>query len=237
MPLPILYSLRRCPYAMRARMGLLLAEQSVLIRDIVTRNKPAELLKASPKGTVPVLVLNNGDIVDQSLDIMIWALTNNDPMNLLRRPRREATQAPEACLQKSLSQSLYPSQDQSEEMMELVTYNDSIFIIQLEQYRASVRYHDSNQAQYRQPCLTFIDKLEQRLSSHQFLCGETSCLADYALFPFISQFSRADRKWFVEAGYLNIQRWLTNHYQSQLYTKTMVQYSQWVESRKEFLLN
>lgn len=218
-------------------MGLLLAEQPVLIRDIVTRNKPVELLKASPKGTVPVLVLKNGDIVDQSLDIMIWALANNDPLNLLRRSQIVTTQDVSDCSQKSQSSSPFPPQEQFEDMMELVNYNDSVFIPQLEQYRASVRYHDSNQAQYRQPCLAFINKLEQQLSKHHFLCGETSCLADYALFPFISQFSRVDRKWFVESGYLNIQRWLTHHYQSQLYTKIMVQYPQWIESRKEFLLN
>lgn len=217
MSLPILYSLRRCPYAMRARMGLLLAEQPVLIRDIVTRNKPSELLVASPKGTVPVLVMDDGTVIDQSLDIMLWALNNQDPLHLLKNANLDL--------------------QQHSEIMTLIGHNDAVFIPQLEQYRAAVRYHDPIQQQHKKLCQTFIDDLEFRLSNHQYLISDEPSLADFALFPFISQFSRVNRKWFVTANYSNIERWLTNHYHSRLYTKVMVQYPQWIESRKEFLLN
>ena len=88
--LPILYSLRRCPYAMRARLGILLANQQVLIREIVTKDKPEELLECSPKGTVPVLVLSDGKVIEQSLQVMVWALELNDPQDLLRQSDDEA---------------------------------------------------------------------------------------------------------------------------------------------------
>ncbi|MDH5661269.1 MAG: glutathione S-transferase N-terminal domain-containing protein, partial [Gammaproteobacteria bacterium] len=90
MTLPILYSLRQCPYAMRARMGLLLAKQPVLLRDIVMKNIPADMLSVSAKGTVPVLLFEDSSVIDESLDIMIWALGVNDPANLLYRHEPDA---------------------------------------------------------------------------------------------------------------------------------------------------
>ncbi|MGB1319340.1 MAG: glutathione S-transferase [Vibrio gallaecicus] len=213
MSLPTLYSLRRCPYAMRARMGLLLAEQSVMLRDIVTRNKPKELLEASPKGTVPVIVLDNGEVIEQSLDIMLWALSNNDPHNLLR-----------------LDEPLIAS-----EIIELVSHSDTHFIPLLEQYRASARYHNDDLEQRRNLCEELITDLEKRLKKHAYLFGETPCLADYALMPFVSQFSRVEKKWFVQSQYSGVGRWLKTHYESALYTRIMKQYPQWVESQQEFL--
>ncbi|MGF1701153.1 glutathione S-transferase [Photobacterium makurazakiensis] len=213
MSLPILYSLRRCPYAMRARMGLLLAKQPVMLRDIVTRNKPYELLAASPKGTVPVIVLNNSQVIDQSLDIMLWALNLNDPQNLLRNNLPNI----------------------ADDILMLVRKNDSQFIPLLEQYRASARYHNDDLEQRRQDCEVLIAPLEARLSNHSYLFGDSPSLADYALMPFISQFARVEKKWFVQSEYKNIAKWLKSHYESTLYTKVMKQYPQWIESQEEFL--
>jgi len=213
MSLPTLYSLRRCPYAMRARMGLLLAEQSVMLRDIVTRNKPKELLEASPKGTVPVIVLDNGEVIEQSLDIMLWALSKNDPHNLLRLDEPSI----------------------ASEIIELVSHSDTYFIPLLEQYRASARYHNDDLEQRRNLCEELITGLEERLEKHTYLFGETPCLADYALMPFVSQFSRVEKKWFVQSQYSGVARWLKSHYESALYTRIMKQYPQWIESQQEFL--
>ncbi|MBW3696042.1 glutathione S-transferase [Vibrio sp. T187] len=213
MSLPILYSLRRCPYAMRARMGLILAKQPVLLRDIVTRNKPQELLDASPKGTVPVLVLSNGQVIEQSLDIMRWALQLNDPANLLRSEQPELAGS----------------------IQQLIALNDQKFIPNLEQYRASMRYHNDDQVQRREACESFIRPLEEKLRNHTYLFGDTPSQADFALMPFISQFARVDKKWFVQSSYVNLGKWLKAHYESPLYTKVMKQYPQWIETKEEFL--
>ena len=128
--LPILYSLRRCPYAMRGRMGIALSKQQVLLREIVTKDKPSELLASSPKGTVPVLVLPDGQIIEQSLDVMNWALQQNDPQDLLRSSNP------------TLSQQVH----------QLIKVNDDEFIGHLEKYRASVRYRNIDTEQRRQAC-------------------------------------------------------------------------------------
>ncbi|MGF1755027.1 glutathione S-transferase [Vibrio makurazakiensis] len=194
-------------------MGLLLAKQPVILRDIVTRNKPPELLEASPKGTVPVLVFDDGRVIEQSLDVMHWALSRNDPSNLLRLVQPET----------------------SKQIQDLIAMNDREFIPNLEQYRASMRYRNDDQEQRRKLCETFIKPLEERLSSHAYFFGDTPSQADYALMPFISQFARVDKKWFVTPQYKNIERWLRAHYESSLYTKVMKQYPQWIETGEEFL--
>lgn len=199
MPLPILYSLRRCPYCIRARLGLLLAEQSVLLRDVVMKNKPAKMLVISPKGTVPVLQLANSSVIDESLDIMLWALTQNDPNNLLDREHPDALA----------------------EMKALITHNDNDFVNALEKYKTAARYHHSDEIDHRQQCERFIAQLEHRLSQHQFIMGDTPSLVDYAVLPFIRQFSRVDRQWYLSAPYPHLQRWLIRHYQNPVYSKAL----------------
>ncbi|MGF1758671.1 glutathione S-transferase [Photobacterium sagamiensis] len=213
MPLPILYSLRRCPYCMRARVGLLLAKQPVMLRDMVMRNVPAEMLAASPKGTVPVLVLDNSSVIDESLDIMIWALNKHDPDNLLLSDQSNAFSA----------------------MLALINRNDNEFVESLEKYKVAARYHDIAEVYYREQCELFIYHLEQCLTEHDFFMGISPSLADYALLPFIRQFSRVDRKWYIQAPYPNLQRWLIAHYQNPLYSKAMTKYPQWLDNHEAFL--
>ncbi|MFA7555857.1 MAG: glutathione S-transferase [Spongiibacteraceae bacterium] len=221
--LPILYSLQHCPYAMRARLGILLAQQSVLIRAVVTKNKPADMLALSAKGTVPVLIINHAEgsdvpqqatVIDESIDIMLWALQRNDPQDLLwaEDPR------------------------DLELMLELIKKNDQQFKPQLEVYKLAKRFHKESEVEDRQSCEVFIAELEQRLDSSDYLMGDRASLADYALLPFVRQFARVDRKWYVQAPYPKCRDWLNRHLQTPLYTKAMAKYPLWLDSHATFLL-
>lgn len=224
MTLPILYSLQNCPYAMRARLAILLAQQAVSIRAVSLKNKPAALLAVSPKGTVPVLVLdtrieiNSGDgaetllkinseqqVIDESLDIMLWALTLNDPENILY----------------SHTSAALP------EMLEIILENDNEFKSRLESYKHAKRFHDDAEEYCRLQCEPFIQQLEQRLARHQFLMGSTPSLLDYALLPFIRQFSRVNRQLYLQGPYTHLQRWLKQHLQSRLFSNAMIDYPLW----------
>jgi glutathione S-transferase len=210
---PVLYSLQRCPYCMRARIGLLLAKDAVMLRDVVMKNKPPELSRVSPKATVPVLVLENKSVIDESLDIMMWALSKNDPVNLLYSDQPDALPT----------------------MLSLINSNDNGFVSYLEKYQYAKRHHEITEIFYRGQCEIFVLELEQRLSKHDFFIGTTPSLADYAILPFIRQFSRVDRKWFRQAPYPNLQRWLNGHIQSRLFGKAMTKYPQWIDSHQDFL--
>lgn len=219
--LPILYSLQNCPYAMRARLALLLAQQSVQIRAITMKDKPAEMLLASPKGTVPVLVVGineglNGDcqVIDESLDVMLWALNRNDPENLL-----------------------YPHDQKAlPEMLKVIEQNDTEFKPNLEKYKRAKRFHGDDEEACRLECESFIQALEQRLSQHDFLMGSNPSLLDYALLPFIRQFSRVNKPVFSQDQYTNLRRWLSFHLQSRLFSRAMFKYALWLDNHEECLL-
>ncbi len=214
MTLPILYSLQNCPYAMRARFAILLARQPVMLRAIVMQNKPPEMLSLSAKGTVPVLVLemnNEKTIIDESLDIMLWALNLNDPENLLY------------------------SQDADVlvKMLQIINDNDNNFKPNLEQYKRAKRFHGSDEEQCRLLCEPFIQTLEYRLTQHEFLMGSTPSLLDYALLPFIRQFSRVNRQLFLQGPYFYLQRWLNYYLQSRLFSKAMFKYPLWLDHHEK----
>ncbi|WP_263641630.1 glutathione S-transferase [Vibrio fortis] len=198
---------------MRARLGILLANQQVYIREIVTKDKPEELLERSPKGTVPVLVLPNGKVIEQSLDVMMWALQQNDPQDLLR----------------SSNPSL------SVQIHQLIQHNDNEFIGHLEKYRASIRYRNDDIEHRRNLCETFISDLEVKLNHHDYLFGDSPSLADFAVMPFVSQFVRVEKKWFVQSEYQNVGRWLRTHLESKLYTQVMKQYPLWNDIKQDCL--
>jgi glutathione S-transferase len=213
MTLPILYSLRCCPYAMRARLAILLADQKVLLRDIVIKNIPAEMLAASPKATVPLLILDDGLVIDESLQIMLWALTINDPNNLLCTKQENALAT----------------------MLHIINRNDDEFVYSLEKYKLTARHHDISEICHRQQCELFIETLEHALSKHEYIMSNMPCLVDYAILPFIRQFARVDRKWYLQAPYPNLRRWLEKHFQNPLFSKTMKKYPQWVENRNDLI--
>lgn len=171
-PLPLLFSYRRCPYAIRARLALWQAGVTVQVHEVSLRDKPAELLRLSPKGTVPVLQLPDGTVLEQSLDIMLWALAQHDPDGWLQV-------APMA------------------EMLALITRNDGPFKHLLDRYKYPERHPERSAAEWREEAVhTHLSALEARLQAHPCLFGAHGSLADMALLPFVRQFAQVDRAWF-----------------------------------------
>lgn len=200
---PVLYSFRRCPYAMRARLAVWASGCVVELREVVLRDKPQAMLKASPKGTVPVLILPDGRVIDESLDVMIWALQQSDPDRWLG-----------------------PDLD---DMTTLIRKNDTDFKKNLDRYKYAERYHDADPIKEREKAESFLHVLEERLFRYCFLCGDKRSLADYAIFPFIRQFAFTDKGWFDTAPYPKVQNWLEGHLNSDLFKNAMRKYPQWQE--------
>lgn len=211
---PILYSLQHCPYAMRARIGILLAKQPVMLRAIVLKNKPDEMLQLSKKGTVPVLVVGQSKVIDESLDIMLWALSQSDPDNLLYKENT----------------------GKLPEMLSLINRFDNEFKDSLEKYKCAKRYHEKSMTDNRKQCEILIIELEQRLKLHNFIVGETLSLADYAILPYIRQFARIERQWYLQSPYPYLQRWLKEHLQSRVFSKAMTKFPLWLDSGESFLI-
>ncbi|MGJ8693344.1 MAG: glutathione S-transferase [Thalassotalea sp.] len=213
--LPILYSLRNCPYAMRARIAIFKSQQPVLLRDLVLSNKPQEMLDASPKGTVPVVVLANGQVIEESLEVMLWALSVSDPNDLLAAN----------------------SQLLLDDMLALIEQFDTEFKTSLEQYKCAKRYKESNVDECRAKCEQYIENLEQRLNQHQFLISEQESLADIALLPFIRQFARVERQWYLQSPYPAVKKWLNHYLQSPMFTKVMAKHPLWLDHHQEVLFS
>jgi len=195
MSLHTLYSFRRCPYAMRARMALRYSGVPVSIIEVSLKAKPADMLAASPKGTVPVLVCADGRVIEQSLEIMHWALSQNDPDIWLPadRPLIEA----------------------------LIEENDTRFKVLLDRYKYAVRYPEYPMEHYRAQGAVVLQRLECLLEHTPYLTGTTLTLADVALAPFIRQFAHVDRAWFAQAPYPKLQAWLERFLASGLFTAVM----------------
>ncbi|GLS91402.1 glutathione S-transferase [Psychromonas marina] len=208
--LPILYSLQNCPYAIRARFTLFKSQQQVLIRAIKLNNKPSEMLAVSPKGSVPVLVVADDEVIEESLEIMHWALTKNDPDDLLHHQTIDALNA----------------------MDNLIIDFESTFIPALEHYCCAKRYHEDNIEQCRSLCESVLMQLENKLSRHAFIFSEKESLVDIALFPFIRKFARVERQWYLQSPYPNLRNWLNNYLQSPTFTKVMTKHELWLEKRK-----
>ena len=195
----VLYSFRRCPYAMRARMALRYAGCAVQIHEISLKAKPPQMLERSPKGTVPVLVMGDR-VLEQSLDIMHWALAQNDPDNWL----------------------LISDGDGRREIQALVEHNDQVFKQHLDRYKYFVRHPEHPQQHYRQLGEVFLQKLETRLQQRDFLIKDQVTLADIALAPFIRQFSAVDPEWFATSPYPKLRDWLQRFDESELFRAVMV---------------
>ena len=218
--LPVLYSLRNCPYAMRARLAIFVSGQTVCLREVLLSQKPAQLLTVSPKGTVPVLVLPSGEVLEQSRDIMLWAFSQSDRNNyLLHQPLDN------------------DKQSAAQTMQQLMTQFDSEFILRLEHYRSAKRYRDPKLLQYRAECEVYLQQLESRLAQHDFLFAEQACLADLAIMPFIRQFARVERQWYLQSPYPEVRRWLDSYLQSAMFSKVMAQYPVWKEGVNETLFS
>jgi glutathione S-transferase len=195
----VLYSFRRCPYAIRARMALRYAGCEVQIHEVSLKAKPPEMLERSPKGTVPVLVLADR-VLEQSLDIMHWALAQNDPDNWLQ----------------------INNGDGRRDIQALLEENDHVFKQHLDRYKYFVRHPEYSQEHYRQQGEVFLQKLEARLLQRDFLVADQVTLADIAVAPFIRQFSAVDPEWFATCPYPELRGWLERIIQSALFKAVMV---------------
>jgi len=199
--LPILYSFRRCPYAMRARLAISFAGVSVELREVVLRNKPEQLLAASPKGTVPVLILPDGQVIDESYDIMRWAIHY----------------APDCDWQTLESQSDI-----------WVTRNDNDFKPWLDRYKYADRYPEHPESVYQQHCLEWFNTLDAQLREQGgFLLDNQMSLADAALLPFVRQCAHVNREWFYQQELPSLQGWLDQFLESSLFKQVMCKYPQW----------
>ena len=207
---PVLYSFRRCPYAMRARMALKVSGTSVRLREILLRDKPDEMVAISEKGTVPVLQLDDGTVIDESLAVMRWSLANADP---------EAWLAPHT--------------GTIDEMLALIDENDGDFKHHLDRYKYSTRYEEPDKLGHRDAGEKFLRKLDGRLQSSSFLFGEKRSLADIAIFPFVRQFRIADMAWFDGQDFKSLQKWLAVLMSSSLFEEVMEKYVPWKQSGEE----
>ena len=207
-----LYSFRRCPYAMRARLGFLFAELQVELREIILKNKPVQMLAISPKGTVPVLQVFDsafestldGTVIEESKEIMLWAFEQQDPKNLLDA--------------KVLSQA-----------NTLIEQNDNEFKHWLDRYKYADRHLEMTQLEYRQQGEVFLQVLEDLLAKNKYLLGDGISIADIGIMPFVRQFAHVDRDVFESLPYPYLQHWLQHWLAHPFFLQAMTKFPPWQE--------
>lgn len=202
--LPILYSFRRCPYAMRARLALAVSGQAVELREVLLSRKPVSLLAKSAKATVPVMILHDGTVIDESLTVMHWALRRRDPHHWLSGLDKGGAALIEQC--------------------------DGDFKQALDRYKYPNRYEDEAidaQAQRDRAC-AFISRLDDGLQANGgSLAAAHPALADFAIFPFVRQFAAVDRDWWASTPYKAVRQWLQSHLDSALFARIMRKRKPW----------
>jgi glutathione S-transferase len=198
---PILYSFVRCPYAMRARMAIAKSGVSCEMREVDLKDKPQAMMDVSPKGTVPMVLLSDGTVLDQSLDIMKWALGKKDPEGWLNHPE--------------------------DEMSKLIEINDGEFVAALNQYKYPERYEGCSKEKARDTGFEFLKNLEMRIAAKGFVIGNTASLADIAIFPLVRQFALVDWMWFEDCNLMRLKIWLNYFMDSELFEVVMEKYSPW----------
>lgn len=220
----ILYSFRRCPYAMRARLAcaLFLPEESLELREVVLKKKPQELLEISPKATVPVLQLTDGRVIDESRDIAYWAL---EQAALNHFPLSQASDELNA---------QYRPLHLKLDIETLIDENDGAFKWALDRYKYSDRYEESEE-HYRKMGEVFLTKLDQLLQKNRYLFTPNPSLADIAVFPFVRQFAHVDKSWFDHSPYPKLIQWLNEWLESELFITIMEKHQPWT-SRDERVL-
>ena len=189
---------------MRARLGILLSGLQVELREVTLKNKPAQMLAISPKGTVPVLRLADGAVIDESRDIMVWALEQQDPQGLLDATILDQANA-------------------------LIEKNDNEFKHWLDRYKYADRHVDMTQTEYRQRGEAFLQVLETLLERSSYLLGKDPSIADIGVMPFVRQFAHVDRDVFGKLPYPHLQRWLQRWLEHPLFLQTMIKLPVWQE--------
>lgn len=205
--LPILYSFRRCPYAMRARLALLSSGIQCELREVVLRNKPAEFLATSPKATVPVLVTTQGEVIEQSWDIMLWALRQHDPAQWLPSDAKVF-----------------------ERGMQLLHSCDGEFKQQLDRYKYPQRHGLEDGTAARDEAKFFLANLESLLTQQRYLFNSNIGIFDAAILPFIRQFAHVDIDWFAAQPLPSVQAWLSAFENSTDFKRAMTVYPAWADN-------
>jgi len=212
--IPILFSFRRCPYAMRARIAIKLCSLECEIREINLKLKNKEFLEISPKGTVPVLVLPDDKIIEESMDIIHWAISNNDSYNL-----------------KLKNLEIYNKD------MDLISIFDNEFKYHLDRYKYNSRYKGINKEEHKYKARDLLVNLNNSLKEKQWLNGENISISDISILPFIRQYRIADIKWFDEKLELpNINRWLDKFLNSKIFNNVMKKYKIWETTDQKIFL-
>lgn len=194
---PILYSFRRCPYAMRARLALAISGTRCVLREVKLSAKPDALIATSPKGTVPVLALHDGRVIEESIEIMRWALSRHDPEDW-----------------------------REHDDVALIERNDGEFKHDLDRYKYPERYGSDSLA-HRESAGDYLAALEARLAETNQLSGERRGLTDAAIFPFLRQFAAVDRNWWHTAPFPKLRAWLEGHLASPLFDTVMRRVPPW----------
>jgi glutathione S-transferase len=203
--LPILYSFRRCPYAMRARLAIDASAVVCELREITLRDKPVDMLLASPKGTVPVLIDEAGVVIDESLEIMTWALRRHDPDHWLK-----------------------PERGNENEMLSLIERFDAEFKGHLDRYKYPGRFADADPALSRSEASRGLIELGDRLQGARFLFGAHATLADMAIAPFVRQFANVDAAWFEQQSWKQLAGWLAAIVNSPRFLRIMRPLKPWI---------
>lgn len=203
--LPILYSFVRCPYAMRARFALAYSNIQCILREVDLKNKPSELLKISAKGTVPVLHLPTGKIIDQSLDIIYHSININDPEGINAANKEE-----------------------QDIIDQLIAKNDKEFIPLLNKYKYFPRFPEHSQLFYRQQIEeVFLLNINKILENSPYLSNNKMSIADIAIFPFIRQFANVDPEWFLTSNFKSLLKWLDSLTTHPIFKQIMIKYTPW----------
>ena len=201
---PILYTFRRCPYAMRARFAIRSSKIKVEIREIKLKEKPSEFLNLSPKGTVPVLITNSGEVLEESLDIIYWALNKNDPHKWLAKGKLE-----------------------NREIIKLLDDLENKFKPNLDKYKYPSRFSGVDQYFHRDKNLCFLKKLNSYLENNKSLNCEHLSLLDYAIFPFVRQFRNVDQEWFDKLNFIFLNKWINQIIDSKDFSSIMKKFKKW----------
>lgn len=189
---------------MRARLAVLASGMAVELREVVLRDKAPEFLAASPSGTVPCLVASDGTVIDESLDIMLWALKTRDPEEWLA-----------------------PETGTLADMLALIAEIDGPFKRHLDRYKYDTRYQDADRDEEREAASRFLKALDERLSAQDWLFGSRAALADYAILPFVRQFANTDRDWFDTQAWPHLIRWLQAFEASDRFATIMPKFAKW----------
>jgi len=195
---------------MRARMAIHISGQRCELREVLLRDKPPSMLEYSAKGTVPVLILQDGKVIDESLDVIDWALNLNDPDDWQRSKDKEKTK-------------------------ELIKINDGEFKYHLDRYKYSKRYDNEDPEFHRKKCLKFIESINNELNNSEYIFDDNISYADIVLLPFIRQFRIADIEWFDSLPYDNLKKWLSSFLGSSLLNSIMKKYDLWKEGDKSIV--